>query len=259
MSGRDRSKTPRVVSAREAEDISARLFSAKTKSIANEPCKFNALHARDVISARDKTSSDVDAIAARLSSAHTKAWSAEPCKALPAVAEPKDGGLTKAYEIEDMVDRLVTSPTRAFSGLPCKVKPLEADNSLAREPVSEQERNEILHRLNKTHTKSSQGAPCKDPDEPNTPGLGTKCLPVIEGLEKRFKGQKSDENKVKDIFNRLSSASTRSSRARYENARILLYPERTLLCNNVERIVSYQNTGATVKQEVLARREKWFN
>ena len=255
----DRGKSPRVVSAREAQDISSRLFSATTKSLANETCKYTSPEVRDVISARAKRSSEVDAIADRLTSAHTKASSAEPCKALPAVAEPKDAGLTKAYEIEDMVDRLVTSPTKAWTGELCKTKPTVADNSVSRSAISEDQRNEILHRLNKTHTKSSQGAACKNPEKPLMPGLGQKCLPLIEGLDNRFRGQKSDEGKVKDIFNRLSSASTRCSRARYENARILLYPERTLLCNDVERIVSYQTNGSTVKQESLARREKWFN
>ena len=249
----------RAVTARQADDIAQRLYSATTKSVANTPCKYSAIEARDVVGAKVSSESEVSAITDRLASTHTKAWTGETCKSAPVVATPREPEMTKTYEIDDLVERLVTTETRAWSGLPCRAKPVVADNSVSRAPVSDDEKTAMLHRLNQTPTKSSAGEACKSYEPPPPPGLGLKCLPDIAGLAQRFKGAPAPQAKVNDIFSRLSSASTRSSRARYEHAKILLYPERTLLCNNVERIVSYQNTGSVVKQEALARREKWFN
>ena len=84
--------------------------------------------------------------------------------------------------------------------------------------------------------------------------------PTIDGLEERFKGVKAvPRNKWQESSTRLSSAPTKSSAARRDFQRILLYPERTILMNNTERIVNYQKSGAMSRQLDLQRREKWFN
>ena len=49
------------------------------------------------------------------------------------------------------------------------------------------------------------------------------------------------------------------TQARIDNMRILLYPERTLLMNEPNRIKTFQETGSLVKQAILQRREKWYN
>ena len=241
-------------------DVGARLHASNTKSKSGEACKSNTdPNPDEIFTPRPVTAKERDAITERLSSAHTKAWTGEPCKTQPVVATPKEATMTKAYEVEDMVDRLATTHTKAWSAEPCRAQPVVADNSIAKDPVPEREMTEIFKRLNTTHTKATEPTACKPYEPPKTPGLGQKCLPDIDGLDARFKGKRVDSAKAGNIFSRLSSASTKSSRARYDNAKILLYPERTLLCNNVERIVNYQNTGSVVKQDTLARREKWFN
>lgn len=162
--------------------------------------------------------------------------------------------------MDEIVERLNTTHTKSSSAKPCKHNPIEADNSIAHKAETEEEVKEIFTRLQTSHTKSSSGGKeCKSFDELPTPGLGQKCLPNIDGLKGRFKGSKSVKNtEAESIFTRLTSASTRSSRARGEFSKILLYPERTLLCNDFSRITAYQQTGEVVKQSALARRDKWF-
>ena len=158
----------------------------------------------------------------------------------------------------DIVERLYTSDTIAWTG--GKPPPKMVTNSVSRQPASEDEMKEIYQRLNGTHTKSSQPTDCKSYEPMNPPGYGQKMLPPIEGLEERFKGSKGlPKEKVEEKVGELHSTQTKASQARRDNPRHLLYPERTLLMNNVERIVEFQEKGSLVKQTVLQRREKWYN
>ena len=134
-----------------------------------------------------------------------------------------------------------------------------ARDVISRPPASNEELGEIVNRLHSTLTKSATGQTCKTYNQPKCPGTGLKMLPTIEGLESRFTGKEVAADKEKEVRDRLHGAGTKASSARYQNPRILLYPERTLLMNNVERIVAFQQSGAVAKQNVLARREKWFN
>ena len=118
----------------------------------------------------------------------------------------------------------------------------------------------IIGRLNSTHTKASSGATECKPFEENPPaGYGLKMYPVIEGLEQRFKGHEAPQDKVDEVIGKLHTTPTACSKARKDPPRILLYPERTTLMNNVERIVGYQTSGSVARQKDLQRREKWFN
>ena len=95
--------------------------------------------------------------------------------------------------------------------------------------------------------------------EPAKPcGYGLKMYPVIDGIETRFMGT-VDADKKEESLARLLKTQTTSSQARMDNPRILLYPERTTLMNNVERIKAFQDSGATTRQKEMQRREKWFN
>ena len=128
-----------------------------------------------------------------------------------------------------------------------------------RTPTSSDEVTGIFKRLNSTHTKSSRGGvECKPDDPLPRPGYGQKVYPIIDGIETRFSGNRKLDD-AGSVIDRLTKTQTKSGSARYAAPRILLYPERTLLCNSVEKIVAYQESGATSKQNVLARREKWFN
>ena len=166
--------------------------------------------------------------------------------------DPVDEG-----RLADIVDRLHTTGTIASKG--GKDQKYPGMNKIARSPASEEEMNGIYARLATTHTKSSSGGQGIPPMEPpKTPGIGTKVFPVIKGLDERFKGSKISKEKESEVIQRLHTAKTKAEDARLSNPRILLYPERTLLCNNVERIHMFQDSGQTVKQAVLDRREKWF-
>ena len=252
-------RSPRPVTAKEVGKITDRLYSANTKSTGKEACKYEATVAKDIIGPSNVNEDDVVTITQRLAESPTKSWTAEVCKISPTVAEPLDFKLPE-YEVDEIVDRLNRTHTASSSAKPCRATPTVAENIVAREPATEEEIKTIFSRLQTTHTKSSNGgAECKPHDPPAPQGLGHKMLPIIDGLEERFKGDKAmKKEKADSVFTRLTSAHTRSSRARGESPKILLYPERTLLCNNVTRIVNYQNTGEVVKQATLARREKWF-
>ncbi|CAD5120329.1 DgyrCDS8903 [Dimorphilus gyrociliatus] len=135
--------------------------------------------------------------------------------------------------------------------------PLEAKDTISKGPVDESSISEISNRLHTTRIKSSHTKPdCKPRafEPPNQPGLGLKMCPKIEGLEERFRGKGEPQS----ISERLYSATTKSTRARKEPLKILLYPERTLLTNTPKRIQAYQENGLVAKQETLERREKWY-
>ena len=135
-----------------------------------------------------------------------------------------------------------------------------AKDIISKSAASQEEIDGIVKRLNTTHTKSSAGGEvCKTMEQINIPGYGQKMLPAIEGLEERFRGASVDKSKENEVIERLHSAHTKAWKSRLDNPKILLFPERTLLCNNVERIRMFQENGQTVKQNVLERREKWFN
>lgn len=156
-----------------------------------------------------------------------------------------------------IVDRLHTTHTASSSG--DARPPTVTVNSVARAPASEEEMKEIYGRLSTTHTKSSSGgAHCRQPPEVIPPNYGSKCFPAIDGLDVRFQGPKATEEKANEIMSRLMSTQTKASQARRDNPRILLYPERTLLMNNFERIREYQTTGVVTKQKDLQARERWF-
>ncbi|KAK2189243.1 hypothetical protein NP493_112g01016 [Ridgeia piscesae] len=149
--------------------------------------------------------------------------------------------------------------TKASSGgVPCKADPATAKDMISK-PSADVKASSL--RLNTAHTKSSKGGePCRTPQPATLPGYGLKMFPAIDGLDTRFKGHKVNRKKVvADVTQRLSSATTRASRARLENHRILLYPERTLLFNDTERITQFQETGVVVKQKDMSTREKWYN
>ena len=157
-------------------------------------------------------------------------------------------------ELGSIVDRLYTTHTASSSGNAGKDAPKAPGRSL-----SEDEMKAIYDRLASTHTKSSGGADCKPVEPIRTPGMGLKMYPVIEGIETRFMGEKLPPEKVSAIIDKMHATQTKSSQSRRDNPRILLYPERTTLMNNVERILAYQQSGSVAKQNVLQRREKWFN
>ena len=126
--------------------------------------------------------------------------------------------------------------------------------------ATQEEIDGIVARLSKTHTKSSAGGEtCKPAEELKVPGYGQKMLPVIDGLDERFKGAQVEKSKEDEVIRRLHSAHTKAWKSKLNYPKILLFPERTLLCNNVERIKTFQESGQTVKQNVLERREKWYN
>lgn len=79
-------------------------------------------------------------------------------------------------------------------------------------------------------------------------------------MDTRFKENSATKDKVQDIINKMHSKHTVSSEhhTAKKNAAILLYPERTILMNNVDRIVRFQDTGVIDRQGVLGRTEKWY-
>lgn len=167
-------------------------------------------------------------------------------------------GPVNGDELGSIVERLFTTHTSSSSGSAVKDAP-KSSNSIARAPCTNDEKKEIFDRLAKTHTKSTNGEGCRPVVPTGTPGLGLAMLPVIEGIETRFMGEKLSPEKVQGIIEKMHATQTKSSQSRRDNPRVLLYPERTTLMNNVERIMAFQQTGSVAKQGVLQRREKWFN
>ncbi len=138
----------------------------------------------------------------------------------------------------------------------------EARDVISRGPVSDDEISGIADRLFKTPTKSSLGGlECKVMTPLKSPGYGLPMYPVIVGIESRFVGNPMPESKEKQAKERLHTTHTESSQAKKasESHKALLYPERTILMNDVEKILEYQQTGHLAKQAMLRRREKWYN
>ncbi len=162
-------------------------------------------------------------------------------------------------ELAGIVDRLYS--THTISSMPDgPPKGHRLNNEVARAPASEDEMKEIYDRLHTSKTKSSLGGEtCKPAPDVKMPGYGLKVYPIIEGIETRFKGNPQPKSKVSEAAERLLMTQTKASQSRLDNPRVLLYPERTTLMNNVERIVAYQQTGAVAKQNIMERREKWYN
>merc|ERR1711976_545033 len=116
-------------------------------------------------------------------------------------------GKVSPVELETIIDRLYNTHTKSSSGgKVCKEKPGTATNIIARRNIANDEVDEIYKRLASTHTKSSSGGDGVGPYEhPKTPGLGQKSLPVIEGLETRFQGNKVPRAKEDEVIARLHS------------------------------------------------------
>ena len=123
--------------------------------------------------------------------------------------------------------------------------------------TSKDEIQAIVNRLYSTHTKSSSGSTsCKTYEPLPMPGYGQKMYPAIPGLESRFSGRAKTANP--ESARRLHETKTRATSARLESPRILLWPERTLLMNDVNKIRDYYQSGTLAKQSALPRREKWY-
>ena len=163
-------------------------------------------------------------------------------------------------DLDKIVDRLHNTQTKSSSAQACKASSARIRNQVARQPLPEEERLEIYKRLYSTHTKASAGGMrCKSADPLQTPGMGLKMLPVIEGLEKRFRGRPMKKEEAEGVVaQRLYRAKTASTNARLAYPRILLYPERTLVGGDVERVRAYHESGTLTKQSLLGRREKWY-
>lgn len=149
-----------------------------------------------------------------------------------------------------------------MSAAPLATPPGHVRDTISREPVTKDELKDIVERLNTTSTVSKRGGEdYKDKiwDYPKVEGLGKKMLPIIDGLDERFKGTPVPKDKYNEITQNLHTSKTKASQLRYEYPRILLYPERTTLMNNTQRILEYQEAGTVAKQATLARREKWYN
>ena len=205
----------------------------------------------------DKNSEQIDVIVDRLYNSKTKSFVGCEDQQI----EFQDTISRKPVPKElmlDIVERLYTSDTEASSG--GKRGPKVTTNKVSRPPATADEMKEIYQRLSSAHTKSSRNQKCRTYEEPKPPGYGLKLLPVIDGLEKRFNPDSGlPKEKVEEVVQHLHTKQTGASQARRDNPRHLLYPERTLLMNNVERILDFQEKGSLVKQTVLQRREKWYN
>lgn len=162
-------------------------------------------------------------------------------------------------ELDEIVERLHTTSTKS-SGKPCRLPVPAMKNVIAGAPLPVGEQLEICQRLYSTPTKASSGGKrCKSAVPLTTPGLGLKMLPVIEGLEGRFKGAgRPKSHSGTTVGGRLHSTQTATARSRQDYPRILLWPERTLVSGNLERLRAYQDTGMLSKQAGLPRRDKWF-
>ena len=135
-----------------------------------------------------------------------------------------------------------------------------AKDLISRDGVTGDDVKTIVQRLHTTKTECKKGPDLNKVFEiPPIPGLGMKMLPEIEGLETRFRGTPRGKDEVNEVMKRLHTTNTKASTARKDNPRVLLYPERTTLMNNTERILAYQQNCEVAKQGSLARREKWYN
>ena len=164
------------------------------------------------------------------------------------------GKKVSEQELDAIIERLYTSTTKSLS---CQEQPYYVKDIISRPGTSSADVKEITNRLASAHTKSSSGGvECKAKPELTPIGYGLKSYPTIEGIETRFKGNSSANASA--VSSRLMSAQTRASKSRLESPAVLLYPERTMLMNEPERIRAYQTSGDMSKQGVLGRREKWY-
>ena len=245
------------VSEEESRQIYNRLSAAHTKSSSCTPCKSDPPVAKNILSpTRDEESTKQ--IFERLSSEQTKSSRGEQCRATGEEVTPSRQ--VPEADVDQIVERLHNTHTKSYRAAPCRSSPAKAQDTISRPRGSDDDVDQITQRLVKTHTKSSSGgAECKTMDPLKSPGYGQKMYPIIDGLVQRFSGRlRPATGSVDGITQRLTSAQTKASQARLDNPRILLYPERTLLCNNVARIGMFQQNGVTVRQKELARREKWY-
>ncbi|ELU14041.1 hypothetical protein CAPTEDRAFT_222587 [Capitella teleta] len=256
--GRPAPEGPRTKKASEEEvdGIVQRLYTTHTQSwncSAGTPAA-----AEDLISKKNPTGADVKSITERLSTTYIKSQltSEEDQAKAEDILSRK---VSSAEEVNGIAERLYTTHTLSWTGQE------DDDRSpsvkIGKENLSSEEMKEIYHRLNKTHTVSSANTGViRHPKEPpKPPGYGMKMLPIIEGLDTRFIGHPAPQEKVNEVIQKLTTTQTTASQARKDNPKVLLYPERTTLMNNVERIRAYQESGSVAKQNMLQRREKWFN
>ena len=238
-----------------ADEVTARLTADHPSTCARGS---GSEQATDVTSRRPVSRKELSGIVERLYRTHTSSSIGgtnlpNPGQARDILSSPP----VQQTELDAIVDRLFTSHTKASSGEACKVPAYQGPPSRS---ASDEEQVAISARLNSTHTKSSSGGvDCRTYPNPNPPGYGLKMFPVIEGLDTRFMGDKVAPEKVQEVIVKMHKTQTKASQARIDNPRHLLYPERTLLMNNVERIEQYQTTGGLVRQNLLQRREKWYN
>ena len=160
-------------------------------------------------------------------------------------------------KLTDIIERMNTTYPECMEGT---LRPRKTTtNSISRPPASDEELSEIYTRLHGTQTKSSKGGEeCRTYDSKKPPGMGLPMFPDIDGMDKRFAGFDAPPDKVAEVITRMRMTQTKSSQARLDPHAILLYPERTLLMNEPERIRTYQDSGAIVRQQNLQAREKWY-
>lgn len=250
--------THKKVSENEAIEIGMRLHQASTKSKSGEAGEPSG--AEDLISRKNVSESEVNEITERLYKTPILMATIDPDSMGPRAEDriTKKQPKNKS-EVDEITERLNTTYPKCQSG---DIKPPEVcNNTIAKKVESEDEVKEIFARLRTTHTKSSSGGvPCKQSDPPKPIGFGTKCYPIVEDIESKFKGAKPvPKEKYDEITDRLLKTQTCNSQARLDNPKVLLYPERTKLMNNVDRIRNYQDSGSVVKQKEMERREKWYN
>ena len=216
-----------------------------------------AAQAKDTISKGPASKGEVDSIVDRLHRTHTFCSQAEDKSDPHPIKDTISTKPLPRIKVEDIIERLHSSDTQSSSGTLKARK--TTNNAISRAPASTEELDEIYGRLHTTHTKSSKGGEeCRPVEHMTAPGYGLPMFPVIDGIEKRFHGHEAPPEKVTEVITRMTKAQTKASQARLDNAAILLYPERTLLMNNVERIHMFQESGALVKQAMLQQREKWY-
>lgn len=252
-------KQPPKVSEKELDTIIERLRADTKSSSQQQPGEH---YVTDIISKGPVSKYTAEAITNRLNQQHTISSGAQEGDQ----SEPYDDVISKEpmpmNKVLDIIERLFTTHTESSEGL--TKPPKITTNEVSRPSATDEELQEIYNRLHGTHTKTSKGGEeCRPWDPVKVPGQGLPMFPFIEDLDKRFNGSKLidakvGEEKIKEIIEALRKNQTVASQARLDPYTILLYPERTLLMNNPERIRQFQENGAIVKQVILQAREKWY-
>ncbi|CAD5119083.1 DgyrCDS7728 [Dimorphilus gyrociliatus] len=256
MSG-EKKKINKKLTEEDIKELTERLYTTHTKSSSADPYA-NAAVAQDKISKKVNDSKEVENITNRLYSSHTKSSSISSGDNNTPVQDSISRTGVTSNDLTNIIDRLHTTHTQSSSGAVGHQRPRD---TISKPFESEEDTKQIVDRLHKTHTKSSSGGELCKIYEPKTPqNYGTKAYPVIEGLDTRFREKTAPKDKVKDIINKMHTSHTVCSELHTskKNASILLYPERTILMNNVDRIVRFQDTGAIDRQGMLGRTEKWY-